>query len=340
MFSDMTLLQYINSEDRGFFLPDMGTNGLFLINKKAYEVYDSVDIQLELAKTMDKYFESDFIYSFCDGITFCETLGLETLRPDYDFPSVLTHTITDREKLRKLEVPDPYTSGRMPLNIESLSLISKSIKKPLYEAIQGPFTLAGQLAGATQLLRCIITDKKFVEELLEFTTELVRRYAVAANKAGAKYISIAEPTSVTLSKDRFDEYIVKNLNKIYDELDCWKGMHICGDTRELLDNMLNCNIDAVSLDQILDYEEIAPMIPRDIVLIGNLDPIKLLGRSNPDKIRRETLKLLKKMRGYDNFLCNFGCNCLNTTPVENLQAAIKAGRISYKELDRIDINEL
>ncbi len=78
-------------------------------------------------------------------------------------------------------------------------------------------------------------------------------------------------------------------------------MHICGDTRELLDNMLDCNIDAVSLDQILDYEEIAPMIPRDIVLIGNLDPIKLLGRSKPDKIRRETLKLLKKMRGYDNF---------------------------------------
>ena len=320
MFSDMTLLQYINSEDRGFFLPDMGTNGLFLINKKAYEVYDSVDLQLELAKTMDKYFESDFIYSFCDGITFCETLGLD--------------------KLRKLDVPDPYTSGRMPLNIESLSVISKSIKKPLYESIQGPFTLAGQLAGATQLLRCIITDKKFVEELLEFTTELVRRYAVAANKAGAKYISIAEPTSVTLSKDRFDEFIVKNLNKIYNELDCWKGMHICGDTRELLDNMLSCNIDAVSLDQILDYEEIAPMIPRDIVLIGNLDPIKLLGRSKPDKIRRETLKLLKKMRGYDNFLCDFGCNCLNTTPVENLQAAIKAGRISYKELDRIDIDEL
>ena len=73
------------------------------------------------------------------------------------------------------------------------------------------------------------------------------------------------------------------------------------------------------------------MIPRDIVLIGNLDPIKLLGRSKPDKIRRETLKLLKKMRRYDNFLCDFGCNCLNTTPVENLQSAIKARRISYKE---------
>ena len=26
----MTLLEYINSQNRGFFLPDMGTNGLFL----------------------------------------------------------------------------------------------------------------------------------------------------------------------------------------------------------------------------------------------------------------------------------------------------------------------
>lgn len=336
---NMTFLQYINSENRGFFLPDMGTNGLFLINKKAYEVYDNPNLQLKLAKTMDEYFESDFIYAFCDGITFSEVLGLETLRPDYDFPSVLNHPITDSQKLRKLTVPNPYTDGRLPLNIESLSLISKNFDKPLYESIQGPFTLAGQLMGATHLLRCIITDKKFVEEILEFTCELVRRYAVAANKAGAKYISIAEPTAVTLNNSRFNEYVVKHVNKIYDELDCWKGMHICGDTRELLGNMLGCNIDAISLDQILDYEEIAPQIPSDIVLIGNIDPIKL-HRSTPKDIEKDTFKFLKKMRKFDNFLCDFGCNCLNNTPVENLQSAIKAGRIHYDKLDRIDINDL
>lgn len=60
------------------------------------------------------------------------------------------------------------------------------------------------------------------------------------------------------------------------------------------------------------------MIFRDIVLIGNLDLIKFFGCFKLDKIRREILKLLKKMRGYDNFLCDFGCNCLNIILVENL----------------------
>lgn len=333
----MTLLEYINSEDRGFFLPDMATNGLFLVNKTAYEVYESPSNQLELAKIMNEYFESDFIYSFCDGIIFCETVGLDILKPDYDFPSVLSHSICDMDILEKYEIPDPYKSKRMPKNIESLSLIAKNINKPLYVSIQGPFTLAVQLAGATHLLRSIITNEEFVLKLLEFTTETVRRYAVAANKAGAKLISISEPAAVTLNKDRFDKYVVPNANKIYGELDCWKSMHICGDTTELLDNMLSCNLDAVSLDQIMDYKEVMPKIPKEIVLIGNLDPIELLGRSTPEKIKEETLKLTKAMRKNNNFLCAFGCNCLNDTPVENLQAAIQTGRMYYEELDRIKL---
>lgn len=333
----MTLLEYINSEPRGFFLPDMATNGLFLINKTAYEVYESVENQLHLAKTMNEYFESDFIYSFCDGIIFCETIGLDILKPDYDFPSVLSHSITDLDILSKYEVPDPYKSKRMPTNIESLTQIAKNIDKPLYISIQGPFTLAVQLAGATHLLRSIITNEEFVLKLLEFTTETVRRYAVAANKAGAKLISISEPAAVTLNKERFDKYVVPNANKIYNELDCWKSMHICGDTSELLENMLSCDLDAVSLDQIMDYREVMPKIPSDKVLIGNLDPIELLGRSTPEKIREETLKLTKAMRKYNNFLCAFGCNCTNDSPVENLQAAINTGRLSYEELDRIDM---
>ena len=333
----MTLLEYINSEERGFFLPDMATNGLFLVNKKAYEVYESPENQLQLAKTMNDYFESDFIYSFCDGIIFCETVGVDILKPDYDFPSVLNHKITDMETLSKYEVPDPYKSKRMPTNLKSLSLIAQNIDKPLYVSIQGPFTLAVQLAGATNLLRSIINDEGFVLKLLEFTTETVKRYAIAVNKAGAKLISISEPAAVTLNQERFDKYVVPNVNSIYKELDCWKSMHICGDTTEILDNMLSCDIDAISLDQIMDYRKIMPRIPKDIVLIGNLDPIQLLGRSTPEKIKEETIKLTKSMRKYNNFLCAFGCNCLNDSPVENLQAAIQTGRMYYEDLDRIEI---
>ncbi|WP_346939951.1 uroporphyrinogen decarboxylase family protein [uncultured Clostridium sp.] len=333
----MTLLEYINSENRSFFLPDMGTNGLFLTGYKAYEVYNSPEKQLEVAKKMNEIFESDFTYSLCDGAIFCETLGLDLLKPDYDFPSILSHPITDIKALEKYEIPDPYTSGRMPINLKSIEMISKNIDKPLYVSIQGPFTLAVQLAGATHLLRSIIKNPGYVNKLLDFTTETVRRYAVAVNKAGARYISIAEPATVTLGHERFERLIISNLNKIYDDLDCWKSLHICGDTTEFLDLMLKCKIDSLSLDQIMDYEKVMRIMPDNIVLLGNLDPLELLYNSKPDKIKTETMKLLKKMRNHNNYLCAFGCNCMNDTPVENLKTGIKAGRISYEELDRMKV---
>ena len=49
-WKDKTLLEYINSENRGYFLPDMGTNGLELVWYTAYEVYEDPEKQLELAQ--------------------------------------------------------------------------------------------------------------------------------------------------------------------------------------------------------------------------------------------------------------------------------------------------
>ena len=66
-FRKMTLLEYINSENRFFFLPDMATNGLKFFGVKSYDVYTNPEMQLKLAKRMNKEFDSDFIYSFCDG---------------------------------------------------------------------------------------------------------------------------------------------------------------------------------------------------------------------------------------------------------------------------------
>lgn len=320
----MTMLEYINSEERGFFLPDMGTNGLELIGGcTLYEVYENPLKQLELAKKMDEVFNADFVYTMCDGIVFCEALNMEIVKPDDDFPSVVSHPFKTIEDIEGLEIPNPYTDARMPKNLESIKLLSENMEKPVYEAILGPFTLALQMAGATHLLGEIIRNPKFVDKILEFTTELVKRYALAAAESGADYISISEPGAVTLSPERFEKYVVPNINKILKDVKCWKGMHICGDTTTLIDSILKCNIDAISLDQILDYEKIAPKIPSNIILIGNLDPVDLVGRGSVEEIEKETKLLKSKMAKYKNYLCALGCDCLNDTPVKNLQKVIE-----------------
>ena len=53
---NMTLMEYIKSENRRFFLTDLGTNGLKFVDKKVYDVYNSPETQLKMAEGWTRSF--------------------------------------------------------------------------------------------------------------------------------------------------------------------------------------------------------------------------------------------------------------------------------------------
>ena len=61
-----------------------------------------------------------------------------------------------------------------------------------------------------------------------------------------------------------------------------------------LDLMLKCKIDSLSLDQIMDYEEVMKIMPDNIVLLGNLDPLELLYNSKPNKNKNRNNETFKE----------------------------------------------
>ncbi len=329
----MTLMEYINQEDRGYLLPFMGANGPIMTGKTMEKIYSSPQEQLELALEMDRRFPADFIYALDEGNIFCDVLGVPLKKPDYDFSMVVDHPVKNREDLKKLKVPDPYREERMARNLESLRLIAETIDKPIYISLQGPFTLAVQLTGATRLLKATIKDPEFVRELLEFTGRVVADYARAVVEAGVKMISVAEPSTVMIAPKFFPEMVVRNLERIFDGLECWRCVHICGDTTKIYPYILEAPIDAFSFDQIMDLERVMEKFPEDKVVIGNLDPVYLLGRSSAEEVALETATLHKRMDRYNNYLMGFGCSCSNAAPLENLEAVSKWGIASYERIE-------
>lgn len=329
----MTLMEYINRENRGYLLPFMGANGPIMKSKTMEEIYGSPEEQLKLAMEMNSRFPGDFIYALDEGNIFCDVLGVPLKKPDYDFSMVVEHPVKSMEDLEKLEVPDPYTNERMARNLKSMKLIAENIEKPLFLSLQGPFTLAVQLTGATKLLKATIKEPEFVKKLLDFTGRAVATYAKAVVEAGVKMISVAEPSTVMIAPKFFPEMVVENLNRIFHSLECWRCVHICGDTRKIYPYVLEAPIDAFSFDQIIDMEEVIKTFPKDKVVIGNLDPVDLLGRGSRQEVADETAKLHHRMREYDNYLMGFGCSCSNTAPLENLETVSKWGRATYEEIE-------
>ena len=330
----MRLIEYLAGFDRRLVFPWMSSVCLRLTGYRLYEVYESPEKQLEAAKTMDDCFQADFVYPLDDGVILGETLGMPLVKPDYDFPSSSGILIKDLQTLKSLTVPDPNQDGRMPVNLASFRLIADRFDKPLAISVQGPFTLACELTGVNNFIRAIIREPDFVRAVLDFTTQVVAKYSQVAVKAGVRLLCVSEPTAILLSPAKFEELVSINLKKIFTSLDpdAWKVLHVCGDTTNHIQAMLHAGAEGLSLDQVVNLKEIAPHIPKDVVIIGNIDPIDVLADSPAEIVRADTIRLLKEMRDYPNYMVSFGCDCLPDTPIENLKAAIAAGRTPKKSL--------
>ena len=333
-YAKVRFVDYIQGRDHRLVLPWMSVIGLRLAGFKytLNEVYRSSEVQLELARLMDDEFGLDFVYPMDDGSLWAETVGLPQLFPPYDFPSVTAPLIKTRDDVKRLKVFDPYRDGRMPESLEALKLISLNFDKPLATTLEGPFTFAGKLAGIADLARAIIRDPDFVTAVTDYATEVIAGYAVAAVENGLDFLSIAEPTAILLSPDQFEKFVANNIRKVFGRVKIWKALHICGDSVHLFDRILDCEADGLSLDQLVDLPAIAPRVPRNVVIFGNLDPINVLNDLSAGEVYEKTAALLRDMAPYDNFIMSSGCDCLPDTPVDNLKAMIRA---SHTPLDRL-----
>jgi len=319
----MDLLQYISETGRHHFIyPQMGAFGLPYTNYTMYQVYEDPQKQLELALFMEENFAVDFSYPLDYGVVFTEALGLSLVKPDYDFPATLDHPIKDFPALLALKQPDPERSGFMPAYLESIRLIAQTIKKPEMVALVGPFTLAAELAGVEDLARSLIRKPDFVEALLDFATEAIIAFLSAAVQKGAKVIQISEPTVAIISPACFARSVAPRLRQIFNaakQEGAWRVLHICGDTMRYLPEMIACGAEALSLDQVMDLPAVAKIVPDHMILAGNLDPVEIMGSGKPDQVKEATERLLLSMRRYPNFMPSFGCDCIITTPQENMR---------------------
>ncbi|GAH54685.1 unnamed protein product, partial [marine sediment metagenome] len=82
----------------------------------------------------------------------------------------------------------------------------------------------------------------------------------------------------------------------------------------------------LSLDSVMNFRKLKKIIPKEIALIGNLDPVKIFLRSTPDEVAKSTRSLKDNMKDTDNFILSSGCDIPLNTPLGNISAFMKAAR--------------
>lgn len=308
-------------------VPLMGFPGSRLTNTTVKQNLENDKAHFQSLAALYNMYHPDAMITMMDLSVEAEAIGISVIKPEDESYTVNEHPIQTFEQLQKLIVPNPQKDGRMPYWINVVKKMKIEFECPSMAYLIGPYTLAGLLTGATNVVKNVMKKPDFLQALLEYSSRVISAYGKALIEAGADAIIMLEPTATVLSPRQFNTFSGRYVSKIIDDWEVPTILHICGDTKNIIPEMVKTGCVGISVDSMINMTETINVIPDNILLIGNIDPVKILAYASPEELTVEVNQLLKAMSGRENFVLSSGCDLPPETNLENIALFIKLARI-------------
>jgi uroporphyrinogen decarboxylase len=263
-----------------------------------------------------------------------EILGAKLAFPEQSTPYVTEHIIRTPDDVAAMDIPSFERAGRYPmfLEISERLLLSLGDEVPLEIGLPGPFTTAGNLRGTEEFMRDLIRNPEFAHRVIRLALESTMLFVREAAKLGALF-SIGEPTasSTLISNRQFREFALPYLKMMVDEIKARgcrvSALHICGNTRRILDEMVKTGAGILSLDENVDLALAAEHVGEKAALMGNVPPTDVMLLGTPEDVRRSVRRCFEQA-GADpgGFVLGLGCGMPALTPAANIYAFYDAAR--------------
>jgi uroporphyrinogen decarboxylase len=309
-------------------MPIMTYPGLAITGNTVREMVTDGKVQFNCIKALaERYSAIASATLIMDLSVEAELFGARIKYSDHQIPAVSGRLIDNFNELGALKVPQ-VGSGRTKEYINAAQLSASAITdRPALGGIIGPFSLAGRLFDITEMMTAILMDPEGSHELLEKCTSFLKNYANAFKEANANGVVIAEPAAGLLSPalcDEFSSLYVKQIVDYVQDETFMVMLHNCGNTTTLVPSMQSTGCHALHFGNAVDMLQILPQVDREILVFGNIDPVRVIKDSAPARVYSETRSLLDKTRHYANFVISSGCDIPPDTPLANLDAFFEA----------------
>lgn len=301
--------------------------GIELIGRTVREAVTDGNVHADAICALNERFPAAAVTAIMDLTVEAEAFGAEVVFSEDEIPNVVGRLVADYDSVAALEVPG-LDKGRVQQYLLANRLTAERIKdKPIYGGAIGPFSLAGRLFDLSELMMAIYIEPETVTLLLEKCTDFIISYLRAMKQTGISGVILAEPAAGLVSNDDCNAYSTAYVRKIVEAVqdkDFTVILHNCGNTGHCTDAMIKSGAAALHFGNKADMVEALRTCPAGIPVMGNLDPVGILGQASADIVRAETLKLLEATAGWDNFVLSTGCDVPPHIPFENIAAFYEA----------------
>lgn len=297
------------------------------------EYYHSAEKMCQLEEYLFEKFHSDGAGLSTTLRGMAEAMGSEIRYFDDNIAQLQKPALILRE-IDNAKLVDVDKDGRLPIILEGLRLVKKKLgdKVPISGTVTGPFTVAAMVLGTEYLMIGMIKKPEKIKQLMEVIVENNNRYIKRLLDLGVG-IGFADPVSSTalISVHQYQEFSLPYLKKNVDYIKSHGGgcgLHICGTSRGLWENLNETGIGTFGLDNVEDLEEAKHVLGGHMCIQGNVPPVEVMRLGTPQDVLRSARDCIKK--GHDSkcgFVLTSGCQMPMYTPAENMQALMDAARI-------------
>jgi uroporphyrinogen decarboxylase len=199
-------------------------------------------------------------------------------------------------------------------------------RKIVGATLLGPVSVAGQLMGVERMLVLSVEDPAGLRALLRVILERVLQFMEAQVAAGARYISISEPSGSLLSPDSFRENCLPSLKELFAAVTLPHHLHICGQTKNHLALMKESGAQAISIDACVDIAAAGRAFAPRCVTLGNIDSAGVFLRGTPGEVARAATDMMDAMADIAEYIPATSCGFPRTTPAANIDAFLETVR--------------
>jgi MtaA/CmuA family methyltransferase len=253
--------------------------------------------------------------------------GAPVAFPENGVPYLPEVFIKDLKDISRLRPAAPESAVRMYDRIQAVDLLKKEggSDYPVMGWIEGALAEACDLRGMGNIMVDLMDEPEAVRELLEICTEQAILFAKSQIKAGADIIGIGDAAASLVGPALYEEFALPFEQRIIEAIHkegAFARLHICGNTKSILEKVTHTGADIVDVDWMVDFKEAVQQFGGGIAACGNFDPVDILLQGNPEKVENAVKGCLAVSRS--NTFIMAGCEVPIETPADNLKAVAQA----------------
>jgi uroporphyrinogen decarboxylase len=267
-----------------------------------------------------------------------ETAGAELEFRDDAVPQVKRYVLAEKKNLGKLTVPDPEKAGRYPLYLEACRNAARTLKGPnLAGTVTGPWTTATGLRGAQELIFDTVDDPGFVDDLMAFTTEVVKALGGKLLETGIS-VSMGEAAcSCSLISPALYRRFVKprheELVRFFAAKKKGLSLHVCGYIDPIMEDLVSLGISALSLDSPSSLEKMIQVSRKKIALLGNV-ATTLFVQGTKEEIETAVKNCIRTAAPGGAYILSSGCELPHNATPDRVSFYMEAAR-EFGRADKI-----